>query len=218
MCPKTIKIKTTYPKTTMTLKCYNMKQLFILLLMISLFYGCNKQQNSNVKIIAAKKPAKLLISKKQKIDAECLMPFMILIVKDKLVIYNEVKENRFSVFDLNNYSLLYQFGNFGAGPEEFQFIDRNSIREYKGELTLLDQYRLKKISLGDKKMNIVSSTLIPSKATNLSGFTLVDDSLFVTDNRSIKTNDEIFVQSLFNQNKRVGIGTFPFFNNKINES
>ncbi len=195
-----------------------MKQPFILFLVISIFYGCNRHQSSNVKIIKDKKPTKLLISKKQKIEAECLMPFMILIIKDKLVIYNEVKENRFSVFDLNNYNLLYQFGNFGAGPEEFQFIDRNSIREYKGYLTLLDQFHLKKISLGDKKMNIVSSTSIPSKTTELSGFTLVDDSLFVTDNRSIKTNDEVFIQSLVNHNKKVGISTFPFFNSKINEN
>lgn len=180
------------------------------------FYGCIKYQDSNVKIIEDKEQKELLISKKQKIEAECLLPIMISIVKDKLVIYNEEKNNIFSVFDLNDYSLLYQFGNAGKGPEEFQFIDRNSIREYKGNLILLDRYRFKKINLGTNKMNIVSTTLIPTKVTDLSGFTLIDDSLFISQNRSIKTNDEIFSQSLLNNDRKVGISTFPYFNEKIN--
>ncbi len=195
-----------------------MKRTFILFLLIvtGIFYGCKKHQDSNVKIIEDKEPKELLISKKQKIEVDCLLPIMISIVKDKLVIYNELKENMFSVFDLNDYTLLYQFGSLGRGPEEFQFIDRNSIREYKGNLTLLDRYRFKKIKLDTKKMNIVSSTLIPAKFVDLSGFTLIDDSLFIVDNRSIKTNDEIFSQSLLNYDRKVGISTFPYFNDKIN--
>jgi len=195
-----------------------MKRTLILFLLIvtSIFYGCKKHQDFNVEIIEDKEPKELLISKKQKIAAECLLPIMISIVKDKLVIYNKVKENTFSVFDLNDYTLLYQFGNFGRGPEEFQFINTNSVREYKGNLTLLDRYRFKKINLGTKKMNIVSATLIPTKVSDLSGFTLIDDSLFISDNRSIKTNDEIFSQSLLNDDRKVGISTFPYFNDKIN--
>lgn len=190
--------------------------IFFLLIVTCILNGCKKHHDSNVKVIEVKEPKELLISKKQKIDAECLLPFMILIVKDKLVIYNEVKENKFSVFDINDYTLLYQFGSHGRGPEEFQFVDRNSIREYKGNLTLLDRYRLLKIFLGDKKMDIVSSTLIPAKIVDLSGFTLIDDSLFIADNRSIKTNDEIFSQSLLDYDRRIGISTFPYFNHKIN--
>lgn len=195
-----------------------MKQALIpfLILVMSTFYGCIKDQDSIVKIIEDKERKELLISKKQTIEAECLLPIMISIVKDKLVIYNKVKNNKFSVFDLNDYSLLYQFGNAGSGPEEFQFIHTNSVQEYKGNLTLLDRYRFKKIYLGTNKMNIVSSTLIPTTVTDLSGFTLIDDSLFLTHNSSIKTNDEVFSQSLLNNDKKIGISTFPFFNNKIN--
>lgn len=195
-----------------------MKQTFILFLLMvtSIFYGCKKHQDSNVTIIEDKEPKQLLISKKQKIEAECLLPLMISIVKDKLVIYNEVKENKFSIFDLNDYTLLYQFGSSGKGPEEFQLIHRNSVREYKENLTLLDRYRFKKINLGTKKMNIVSSTLIPIKFEDLSGFTLIDDSLFILRNRSIKTNYEFFSQSLLNDDRKVGISTFPYFNSKIN--
>lgn len=185
-------------------------------MVMSIFYGCKNHQDTNVEIIKDKEPKELLISKKQKVEAECLMPLMISIVKDKLVIYNEVKENKFSVFDLNNYKLLYQFGNSGKGPEEFQFILRNSIREYKENLTLLDSYRFKKINLGTQKMNIVSSTLIRADIIDLSGFTLIDDSLFIRHNRSIKTNDEFFSQSLLNHDKKVGISNFPYFNNYIN--
>ena len=39
----------------------------------SIFYGCKKHQDSNVKIIEDKEPKELLISKKQKIEAECLL-------------------------------------------------------------------------------------------------------------------------------------------------
>jgi hypothetical protein len=195
-----------------------MRQVFIsfLIIFICTFNGCKKYQDSNVEIIENKEQKKILKSQKQKIEVECLLPIMISIVNEKLVIYNKVNNNKFSVFDLNDYSLLYQFGNTGKGPEEFQFIHTNSIQEYKGNLTLLDQYRFKKINLGTNKMNIVSTTLIPTKVTDLSGFTLIDDSLFLSHNRSIKTNDEIFSQSLLNNDGKVGISTFPYFNEKIN--
>ncbi len=202
------------------LRAIKMKHTLILfsLIIVSVFDGCARHQDSDVTIIKDKKQKELLISKKQKIDVECLMPLMILIVKDKLVIYNEVQENKFSVFDLNNYRLLYQFGNNGKGPEDFQFIHRNSVREYKGNLTLLDSYRFNKIYLDTLNMDIVSTTLIPTKDTELSGFTLISDSSFISENRSIKTNDEIFSYSLFNKNRKVGISTFPYFNNKINSN
>jgi hypothetical protein len=195
-----------------------MNRTFIsfLLIVTSMFCGCKKHQVPSVKIIENKEPKALLISKKQKIEVECLLPIMILTIGDKLVIYNEVEKDMFSVFGLDDYALLYQFGSSGKGPEDYQFIDRNTIREYKGNLTLLDRYRFKKIHLGAKNMNVVSSTLIPAKIVDLSGFTLVDDSLYIVDNRSIRTNDEIFSQSLLNHDRKVAISTYPYFNEKIN--
>lgn len=197
-------------------KINHMRKIFIIFATIIIQYTCVSCDNSDVRIINNKEPDELLISKKHHIEPECLLPLMISIVKDKIVIYNKVKNNKFSVFNLYDHSLLYQFGNSGVAPDEFKSISHNSIREYNGHLTLLDQNRLKIINLESTKMEIISSTPLSSKISSLSSFTLINDVQYISDNRSLDTDDEVFLQSISKEDEILGIGTYPFINHKIN--
>lgn len=75
-------------------------------------------------------------------------PKKLLTIGDKLVVYDDVEENFFKVFDLDKLEFLFKWGKYGNGPDEFQFIDANCMRGTNDCIEFLDNSIFKKYGVG----------------------------------------------------------------------
>ena len=150
-------------------------QIFILLLLVQ----C-QVDNKTIKIddIVA---TDTLVSNALTVKENILMPTKIFAIEDKLLIFDHAKTNIFKVFKLPDLEFLYSFGNKGKGPDEFTFIDPNSMKMIDNELCFLDNYTIKWISVEDDRMLITKKKTIKIEKAPTNRLCLMNDSIYVAD-------------------------------------
>lgn len=122
-----------------------------------------------------------LVSNSLKVKENILMPTKIFAIKDKLVVFDHTKNNIFKVFKTSDLEFIYSFGNKGKGPDEFAFIDPNSMKIINNELCFLDNHTIKWISVEDDKMSITKTKTIKIEKAPTNRLCLMNDSIYVAD-------------------------------------
>ena len=117
------------------LKIIIKKCSFFLLVLALFFLSC--QSNSSKKLISELPDSGSLLSKEITLDSTVLIPSKILLFPDMAVIFDNGKEALFKVYSLPDLSFLYSFGEKGEGPDEFHYLDVNSMQTINNDLILV---------------------------------------------------------------------------------
>lgn len=154
--------------------------LFFACLILSLF---SSQPNEEEKKLISKIPeSRTLKSREVGLANAALMPYKIVVSADKAVILDQGKENLFKVYNLPDLSFLYAFGDIGEGPDEFQFVNGNSLKIHGEHLVVLSGAQLIKIKLHAEKATWEEQfKLITDSGGPINGLHLINDSVYVAD-------------------------------------
>lgn len=158
-----------------------MKTQLLLASLILALYSCQPHEEGK-KIISRVPESGTLVSKEVALSNAALMPYKIVVSADKAVILDQGKENLFKVYNLPDLSFLYAFGDIGEGPDEFQFVNGNSLKIHGEHLVVLSGARLIKIKLHAEKATWEEQfKLITDSGGPINGLHLINDSVYVAD-------------------------------------
>ncbi|WP_162342598.1 TolB-like 6-bladed beta-propeller domain-containing protein [Cyclobacterium salsum] len=144
-------------------------------------YSCHPQEEGK-KIIRQIPESGTLKSSEVSLANAALMPYKIVASADKAVVLDQGKENLFKVYTLPDFSFQYAFGDIGEGPDEFQFVNGNSLKIHGEHLVVLSGTQLIKIKLhAEKATREAQHTLISDTGGPINGLHLVNDSVYVAD-------------------------------------
>lgn len=112
-----------------------------------LLSGCHtKEEGVEVEITL---PDPVPLSALQKtISVDLLRPSKLIAHGDKLVVYDMQEEDMFKVFQLPEVRYQYSFGTVGQGPDDFVFIDKESLNSGK-QFEVVDQRELVRLDWTD---------------------------------------------------------------------
>jgi hypothetical protein len=116
------------------------------------------------------------------IPVSILQPTRIFTYEDKLVIFDDVKNEIFKVFKLPEIDYLYGLGDIGRGPNEFLFIDGNYIRVINKEIELLDNGKLKRIQIANDSLITKTANSVIVLDNPLNNLQRINDSIYISDN------------------------------------
>jgi len=144
-------------------------------------YSCQPREEGK-KIISQIPESGTLKSSEVALANAALMPYKIVVSADKAVVLDQGKENLFKVYTLPDFSFQYAFGDIGEGPDEFQFVNGNSLKIHGEHLVVLSGTQLIKIKLhAEKATREEQHTLISDTGGPINGLHLVNDSVYVAD-------------------------------------
>lgn len=140
-----------------------------------------------------------------------LMPYKIVVSADKAVILDQGKENLFKVYNLPDFSFQYAFGDIGEWPDEFHFVNGNSLKMHGDQLVVLSGAELIKIKLhAEKATREAQHALISDTGGPINGLHLVNDSVYVADIADAKPGaPEHRLVHLGRNEELVRFGEFP---------
>lgn len=191
-----------------------MKYYFTILLAL-IVISCNNKRLKSVHVISEQTISDTLFAKERSISTNILMPVKTVIINDKLVIYNRYKVDMFKVFKIPSLDFLYCQGKIGNGPEEFNFIPDGSIKEYKNKLVLLDNFRFKELLVEDDKLRTITSQVVKADVNGIDNFTLLNDSIYICDNKSCENNYEFMMVDRRGKKIIKHFGDYPKFSKRI---
>lgn len=137
------------------------------------------------------------------LSKEFLLPTKILIVRDKLIVFDEKNDYYFYVFDKNDYKFLYSFGKKGKGPSEFIDINPNTVQEYKNMVVFIDINNLYFYNVEKDRFKLIKEYTI----------TLIDGQPI---NYPCIINDSIFICLNMGPDKKFELVKYNYINNKFN--
>lgn len=183
--------------------------IFILLLFLFLT-SCDIKNNRNTFIVKGFPINIELNSTTIDIPINILAPSAITILEDKLLIFDNVKDSLFKVFNLPAIDYLYSYGNLGRGPDEFIFVNFHYIKAINNELELVDNGRLKRLMINQYGFTTKKVITLPRLENPINSPQRINDSIYVADN--IFTSDES-EHLLINVNMKKIIGKFGRYPN-----
>ncbi|MDR1373254.1 MAG: TolB-like 6-bladed beta-propeller domain-containing protein [Dysgonamonadaceae bacterium] len=191
-----------------------MKYLLYFSLFLFLSFSCKKNIIKEVELELI--DGEMLISTPYKIDVDLFRPAKLFIHKNKLIVYDEVREDIFKVFDIDKISYLYSFGDKGSGPGEFISTDKESINssEY---FEILDRRRLYYYNIMDTVALRIDSTLfVTNRSAPINSLKKMSDSvyLFTDDGYSGKMNTEFMLRNTL-QNTTESFGKAILFDKNL---
>lgn len=157
------------------------RKSFLISVFTLYFFSCQSNESSK-KVIREIPDSGNLISKEITLAKAALLPSKILLFEDKAVIFDNKKEELFKVYSLPDFSFLYSFGKIGEGPDEFRFVDANSLQRLENNLVVVSSLNMIKVRLGEEGA-ILGETfdLITSNSEPVNRLLLVNDSIYVSD-------------------------------------
>ncbi|MFC5683652.1 BF3164 family lipoprotein [Flavobacterium sp. MAHUQ-51] len=188
------------------------KITYIMLFFMLFGCGSNNNEEQTIKDISVNKT---LVAKTIKISTNMLMPTRIFNTNNKLVIYDQVKNGMFKVFNLPEMEYQYSFGQIGKGPDEFSFIDANTMKMMNDNLLFLDFHTIKKLKIYNKEIKVSNSNSIRIENSPVNGLNMINDSLYIYNLMGIKKNG--YEHQMVNINSKKTIkefGTYPDTNIK----
>ena len=114
---------------------------FIILLLL-ITYGCYNDSNENIYIEEFPIKKRLVGEPVKKIKALAMGD--IIILDTLLIIQNHKNEKLFSIYNLTNYKLLFNFGTKGRGPGEFLVPEMNTHIKYQNFKPILQIFDLER--------------------------------------------------------------------------
>jgi len=116
------------------------------------------------------------------LDSTVLIPAKILVFPDKAVIFDNGKEDLFKVYRLPEFTFLYSFGEIGEGPNEFSYVNENSLQAMDDNLVVVSGTNLIKIKLeNDSSVMGESIELFMSNSSPVNGLVMIDESTYISD-------------------------------------
>jgi hypothetical protein len=172
----------------------------------------DNSKSTNLQLIEKTK----LISDAHQINVDLYRPSKIFIHNDKLIVYDDVRDDIFKVFDLNRLSYLYSFGNTGLAPGEFVFTDKESIipSDY---FEILDRSKLYYYHIMDTAACPIDSVLfVTNNSEPVNSFKKLSDSiyLFTNNGNSGKFDTELILYNT-KQNTKENFGKVILFEKSL---
>jgi hypothetical protein len=116
-----------------------MKRLLSVLFFLTCVISCNFDNRNEVKIrLPEVQPLKL---ERKVVDVNLYRPTKVFLYNRKLIIYDNVNDSLFKVFDSRDLKYNYTFGSIGQGPNEFVFIHESTINS-SDYFEILDKHEL----------------------------------------------------------------------------
>lgn len=107
-------------------------------------------------------------------------PRGIALTNDKLVIHDDIEENKFKFFSYPNIEYLFSWGKKGKGPDEIRFVSSSGFGATDSTFRFLEIDVLKEYKVNpDNKINLVHRTSLMNTLGPLNGFNVLDDSLYL---------------------------------------
>ncbi|WP_209331284.1 BF3164 family lipoprotein [Lunatimonas salinarum] len=154
----------------------------ILLPVLVLFFHSCQSNDSSKKLISEIPDSGSLLSKEITLDSTVLIPAKILVFPDKAVIFDNGKEDLFKVYRLPEFTFLYSFGEIGEGPNEFSYVNENSLQAMDDNLVVVSGTNLIKIKLeNDSSVMGESIELFMSNSSPVNGLVMIDESTYISD-------------------------------------
>ncbi|AKP50412.1 BF3164 family lipoprotein [Cyclobacterium amurskyense] len=156
--------------------------LSIAIFLSALFLLSCQSNDSSKKLIRELPDSGSLISKEIAMDSTVLIPSKILVYPDKAVILDNGKESLFKVFSLPDFSLLYSFGKLGEGPDEFSYVNVNSLQEKGDDMVVVSGTKLRKIRMEEEGAVMGESVkLFKSNSGPVNRLLMLNDSTYICD-------------------------------------
>lgn len=139
---------------------------------------------------------------------------ILLLDSNHLLIYDNIQEDYFKVISLKEDRLLTSWGLIGAGPNENQMVNDQSIHSYKDSFYFIDINKLYRYDFKDN-FDSISSILISEIRRSfdpINNFVRISDSTFWMDNMSANINIETpeFIEVSFLNSSDRGFEQYPF--------
>lgn len=127
-------------------------------------------------------------------------PAKLYISNDKLVVFDDVKNDLFKVFKLPTLDYCYSFSNKGGGPDEFHLVDKESVNVDDGlEIlyrNILHRYQITDSTFLKMESENNSMDLILTSVNPINNFKRLGKYLYVYNNNIYKNNDEFCLLNL----------------------
>ena len=115
----------------------NISKRACLFLHLLALLGFSCQSNiSSKKLVTEIPESGVLLSKEITLGNSALLPSKILPFPDKAIIFDNGKEDLFKVYRLPEFTFLYSFGEIGEGPNEFFYVNENSLQAMEDNLVV----------------------------------------------------------------------------------
>ncbi|MDR3236226.1 MAG: TolB-like 6-bladed beta-propeller domain-containing protein [Prevotellaceae bacterium] len=151
-----------------------------LMLSIFNFFSCSE----NTQVVKLPEITELSSTSKQ-LNVEVLLSGRIFIHEDKLIVFEQLHENMFKVFELPTLKYLYSFGDQGMGPNNFVSVGNDDIIAYHSEFVeIYDTGKIKYVKFTDSTAYIADTkplNLFHLK-TPVNRFKKINDSIYYFDN------------------------------------
>ena len=157
------------------------KKLFIIPF-FSLLFACAGGDADKMSEIQLPDEAIALHGDSVSFSGELYRPAKLYIAEDKLVVFDDVKEDLFKVFGLPGLNYLYGFSNWGGGPDEFSMIDKEAINVSGRQFEILYRNKLYRYQVGDTSFipqETNSSDLILTRVNPINNFKRLSDHSYV---------------------------------------
>lgn len=165
--------------------------LFFLIGVGFLLSGCQTRVEEGIEEKITLSDAVPLSAVKKSVSVDLLRPSKLIVHGDKLVVYDMQEENMFKVFELPEVRYRYSFGNVGQGPDDFVFIDKESLNSGK-QLEIVDQQELIRLDLTDTgAVRVSRHPLLFEERAVLSGVKRINDSIYLSDGFSDEKGKEL---------------------------
>lgn len=188
----------------------------ICIISFSILFGCGSKntEGETIKDISVNDT---LVAKTVKIATNMLMPTRIFNTENKLVVYDQIKDEMFKVFNLPEIEYQYSFGHTGKGPDEFSFIDANTMKMMGDNLLFLDFNTVKSLEINDKKIKVINSKTLRIEKSPINGLQMVNDSIYIYNLMSVKKNGAEHQMVNINSKKTIKeFGAYPDTDIKYN--
>jgi len=176
--------------------------------------SCKKEED--IKIVELGKVSQINITK-HLINSEFLIPAKLFVFKNKLIVFEDLKENIFKVINLPELRYNYSFGVSGQGPNEFMNIGKESIN-CSDYLEIFDLNKIKYLNITDSKPVFYKELDLSWLGSDpINNLRKINDSIYFCNNFITQDNDKEFQEININKRTKTKFGDFPDWNKKLNE-
>lgn len=135
------------------------------------------------------------------------------VTKDKLVLFQNLGENMFSIFKLPNLEYLYSYGNKGGALKEFvNTISPGNISIFNNEVMVSDVAKIHYLSFDDDS---VSHSVTPVDASSgvlqMNNISQLNDSMIICTNQDNAIKSEYMLVDIKN-NTKIVCAPYPDWN------
>ncbi|MFO7825577.1 MAG: BF3164 family lipoprotein [Cyclobacterium sp.] len=158
-----------------------MKKIVFLAGLFLFFISCQSKDSSK-RILDEVPNAVGLESKELSLDNFPLLPSKLILLSEKAVIFNNAKKDLFKVYSLPSFDFLFSFGEIGEGPNEFSFVDPNSVQTLNENLVIFSGSQITKVKLENEKEKFTERIeVLEGSSSPINRLVLINDSIYVSD-------------------------------------